>query len=325
MVSSYTDIHILNVGRGSCTVIESPSGRTTMIDINDGGKLRPEEYEAIEARLSVRLLAEALVKQEELKLVDPIDWYKENVGASIFRFILSHPDKDHMAGIRRLLGGDSGIALSNFWDYPHTRTRTEDDYPNNPAGWLDWRWYEGFHNQRNWDVTWPTRLWPLRGATGNYWTDDSIEVLSPSGSLLVDCDEADVFNSASYVLRVWHGATSRLLAPGDAESKAWDDMIEAGLNLRANVLIASHHGRNSGYHEGAMDLIEPEVVIISSDKIPAKDDAIKKYQQRAKEVFSTREHGTLTARMHTGGTIEIIDAEGTVLSSYSDVRLPAVG
>src|SRR5713226_8372778 len=105
MVQSYTDVHVLNVGRGSCTVIHSPSGRATMIDINDGGKLRPEEYEAIKKRSSLLLFAEALIAKEEKLLDDPVDWFKSHIGTSMFRFILSHPDKDHMAGIRRLLSG----------------------------------------------------------------------------------------------------------------------------------------------------------------------------------------------------------------------------
>jgi competence protein ComEC len=318
MVTSYTDIHILNVGRGSCTVIESPSGRTTMIDINDGGKLRPDEYEAIDARFSVQVLAETLIKQQEQKLVDPIDWYTENVGAEMWRFILSHPDKDHMAGIRRLLSGSAGIDITNFWDYDHERVRTEDDYGNNKAAWHDWLYYYAFHVQAPIDgITWPKRISPLRWATGNYWTDDSIQIFSPTTPLVEDCDAKDEYNDTSYVLKVSHGPTSHLLAPGDVESNAWDDMIEAGVDLRANVLIASHHGRNSGYHEEAMELISPEVVIISSDKIPAKDDAIKKYEARAK-VFSTREHGALTVRMHTGGDIDVFDASGTRLAHYYD-------
>ena len=317
MVTSYTDVHILNVGRGSCTVVRSPSGRATMIDINDGGRLRPEEYEAIKQRFSFSALADALIKQEEQKLDDPIDWFRANVGTSMWRFILSHPDRDHMAGIRRLLSDEREIAVSNFWDYEHTRTRTEADYPNNPAGWLDWRWYMGFHRQLNWTVTWPRRLAPLRGDTDNYWTDDSIEVLSPTWPLIVTCDAQDEYNDASYVLRVWHGPTSRLLAPGDVEEKGWNDMIAAGLSLRANVLIASHHGRNSGYHEQALDLINPEVVIISSDKLPAKDDASEKYKRRAR-VFSTRDHGTITVRMHTGGRIQVFDRWGSQLVSLVD-------
>jgi competence protein ComEC len=94
-------------------------------------------------------------------------------------------------------------------------------------------------------------------------------------------------------------------------------MIDADVPLRANVLIASHHGRNNGYHDDALDLIRPEVVIISSDKIPAKDDAIKKYEKRA-TVFSTRKRGTLTVRMHDGGRVQIIDRNGKEIYSMSD-------
>jgi competence protein ComEC len=317
MLQSYTDIHVLNVGRGSCTVIESPGGRTTMIDINDGGKLRLEEYAAFNQRYSISALAAALIRKEEAELVDPIAWYKANVGTYMHRFILSHPDKDHMAGIRHLLSGSAGIEITNFWDYDHTRTRSEADYPNNPAGWLDWRWYMGFHKQYDWTVTWPKRIHPLRGEANNYWTDDSIEILSPTTSLIADCNARDEYNDASYVLGISHGPTSRLLAPGDVEEKGWNDMIAAGVPLRANVLIASHHGRNSGYHEEALDLIRPEVVIISSDVIPAKDDAIEKYKKRAR-VYSTREHGTLTVRMHDGGAVEIFDSQGTRLVALVD-------
>jgi competence protein ComEC len=320
MVTGYTDVHVLNVGRGSCTVVESPSGRTTMIDINDGGKLRPEEYEAIKQRsFSISTLVEAAVKKELQLLDDPIEWYLAHVGTFMHRFILSHPDMDHMSGIRRLLSDQSGIEVGNFWDYDHTRTRTAADYPNNEAGWLDWQWYYGFHVQAQWEgVTWPKRIAPLRRATGNYWTDDSIDILSPTKPLISDCNACDEYNNASYVIRVGHGATSHVLAPGDVEDKAWNDMIAAGMPLRANVLIASHHGRNSGYNEAALDRINPEVVIISSDVIPAKDDAIQKYKKRS-QVFSTRERGTLTVRMHNrAGLVEILDRNGNRLFWMAD-------
>jgi beta-lactamase superfamily II metal-dependent hydrolase len=288
-----------------------------MIDVNDGGKLRPEEYATIQQQLGA--FAASRIAKEEQMLVDPIDWFRATIGTHMWRFVLTHPDKDHMSGIRRLLSESREIDVLHFWDYDHTRTRTERDYPYNPAGWLDWRWYEGFHHQRTWEgVTWPKRIHPLRGDTGNFWTDDSLEILSPSRTLIADCDARDEYNDSSYVIKISHGRTSRALAPGDVEDKGWNEMIEAGLRLRANVLVASHHGRNSGYSERALDLIRPEVVIISSDEIPAKEDAIDKYKRRA-QVFSTREHGTLTVRMHDGGDLEILDtSSGTRLASFSD-------
>ena len=285
-----------------------------MIDINDGGKLRAEEYDAIR---KTAYFAESRIAKEEQLLDDPISWFRTRYGTSMHRFILSHPDMDHLSGIRRLLSDQREIEVSNFWDYDHTRKREEADFPT-AAGWLDWQWYMGLHNNRQWEgVVWPKRIQPLRADTGNYWTDDTIEILSPTETLIGDGNDCDEFNNASYVIRVGHGPTSRLLAPGDAEDKAWNDMIEAGVPLRANVLIAAHHGRNSGYHEDALDLIRPEVVIISSDEIPAKEDAIKEYKKRS-TVFSTREHGTLTVRMHDGGRVQIFDRAGDQLHSMSD-------
>jgi hypothetical protein len=289
-----------------------------MIDINDGGQLRPDEYEAIKQRsFSISTLVEAAVRKEEQLLDDPIDWFKANLGTSMWRFILSHPDMDHLSGIRRLFDGSSGIDLTVGWAYDHARVRKEEDFPTK-AGWLDWLWYTAWRGEFEIDnVSWPKRIKPLRGATGNYWTDDAVEILGPTSSLISDCDDCDEYNDASYVLRVNHGPTSRVLLPGDVESKAWDDMIAAKLPLRANILVASHHGRNSGYHEDAMDLIKPEIVIISSDPIPAKDDAIKKYKSRS-TVFSTREHGTLTVRMWDDGGIQVVDRHGVELTRLWD-------
>jgi competence protein ComEC len=315
MVNGYTDVHVLNVGRGSCTVIQSPSGRATMIDLNDGGQLRPDEYEAIKQRsFSISTLVEAAVKKELQLLDDPIDWFKANIGTSMWRFILSHPDMDHLSGIRRLFDGSSGIDLTVGWAYDHERVRKEEDFPTK-AGWLDWLWYTAWRQQFAVDgVTWPQRINPMRGESNHYWLDDNIEILGPTPTLISDCDKSDVYNNASYVLRMNHGPFA-VIAPGDVEDKGWNDMIAAGVLGKANVLIASHHGRNNGYHEEAMDLIDPEVVIISSDVIPAKDDAIKKYEARAK-VFSTRERGTITVRMWDNGTFQILDRNGQELTSY---------
>jgi competence protein ComEC len=165
-----------------------------MIDINDGGKLRPDEYEAIKQR-SVFLSATEIAKEERL-LDDPINWYINRFGTSMHRFILSHPDMDHLSGIRRLLGTKREIEVTNFWDYDHTREREESEFPTE-AGWLDWRWYMGFHEDAQWSIEWPKRIQPLRGDAGTYWTDDSIEILSPTKPLITHCDERGDYNDAS--------------------------------------------------------------------------------------------------------------------------------
>ena len=69
-----TDIFILNVGAGSCAVISHPSGRRTMVDINNGGQIRSYEYEGLrEANTSYGLGATIRKSAYEAKLVDPIE------------------------------------------------------------------------------------------------------------------------------------------------------------------------------------------------------------------------------------------------------------
>lgn len=125
-----------------------------MIDINDGGELREAATMSFLQKLA---LGESLDAMKE-KLDDPIEWVKRNVGTQrLFRFILSHPARDHMAGLRRLLlAGELGIV--NFWDIPHQRACTKDDFPNEEA-WLDWASYAAMRADQNVDrIDWPRYL-----------------------------------------------------------------------------------------------------------------------------------------------------------------------
>jgi len=71
-----TDLYVLNVGAGSCTVAVPPSGNLTMVDVNDGSDQR--SYEP---------------SRSEAPLTDPIDWFTEKFGTDLFRLILSHPER----------------------------------------------------------------------------------------------------------------------------------------------------------------------------------------------------------------------------------------
>lgn len=292
----YSDINVLNVGAGSCIVIESPSGRKSMIDINDGGKLR--ESAALSALQRIAL-SESL-KSLAARLVDPIEFCHANGITELWRFILTHPDADHMSGIRRLLVGGE-LPVSYFWDIPHNRVRTKRNEFQTDAAYQDWLAYQALRDRK---LEWPKRIQPLRGAREHYWVDDDIEILSPTLELVEDCDDADVYNNGCYVLRVSHGPTTMLL-PADVEEKGWNDMIDSGLDLSTDVLVASHHGRKSGYSDKAMALINPAVVIISTDKLDPGIDAEDDYKKWTEHVYSTREHGTIWVRMYDDGSFEV--------------------
>jgi beta-lactamase superfamily II metal-dependent hydrolase len=312
-----TDVFILNVGAGSCAVISHPNGRTSMIDINNGRELR--RYERL-------ALSEARAAQLTSRLVNPVGWYRRVFdGRELWRFILSHPDSDHMAGVRCILNGE--IDTANFWDLPHTR-QAPDQYQTDHAR-EDWLIYETFRaSDPSGTGPWPKRIGPLRFDTGDYWTEDGIEILSPSRALVNACNEGENWNDISYVLRVSDRGRSVLL-PGDVEQPAWNDLAIAaagqGISLRSDVLVASHHGRKSGYPgEGVLEEINPAAVIVSTAALEPKDDALPDYQWVVGNVFSTRAHGSLLVRIWDDGRLTIASGVDTFERIEELFWLPAI-
>ena len=172
-VMPYTDVNILNVGRGSCAVVESPSGRKSMIDINDGGELR----EAAGMSAATRLLQEAAIKSLEEQAGRPDRVVQSEWDPQLWRFILSHPDADHMAGLRRILSGE--LRADNFWDIPHNRIRSKRQRLQERQR------VRGLADRISSCAMAPSRARrscsTLCAASANhYWIDDDIEILSPT-------------------------------------------------------------------------------------------------------------------------------------------------
>jgi hypothetical protein len=74
------------------------------------------------------------------------------------------------------------------------------------------------------------------------------------------------------------------------------------------VLVASHHGRRSGYFEAAVDAISPTFVVVSTGPLAAAEDAHRLYRARVLpgNFYSTRSHGTICIRFHDTGWLEIV-------------------
>jgi len=71
---------------------------------------------------------------------------------------------------------------------------------------------------------------------------------------------------------------------GDLEAQGWTELLKredfrAELG-RTRVLVASHHGRVSGYNPDVFNYCKPYVVIVSDVKPEDKDDS-KVYEQHA--------------------------------------------
>lgn len=320
-----TKVHFLNVGHGDCTIIEHASGRITMIDINNSKSLPEDDEIALSANLDISLSQFRTGSLEKKSweayykslLADPREYCETHFSSrTLFRYIQTHPDMDHMGGLHSLFWG-AKVPLENFWDYDHAKTNEESDFTHGPHNYLDWLAYQVLRAGGGPDDTTHKVINRLRDETGDYWTMDGLTILSPVQDLIDYCDNIVQYNNASYVLRLDYGGR-RIILPGDAEKPAWDN-IEAAYDaddLACDILKAAHHGRESGYSETAVTAMSPDFVICSVGKKPSTD-ASDEYRSHGATVLSTRYHGTITMQIWADGEIWIDNAKGERLHTLA--------
>ena len=318
--------HFLNVGHGDCTFVELPSGRLMMIDINNSKSLPETDKLALAAArgISVREFAGTGLRmgkrswQEyyESLLVDPYDYYQANFsGRSIFRYLQTHPDMDHLGGLYRFFW-QGAVPLENFWDVAHSKQQDKAGFDHSRHDYNDWLTYLALRDGRGPNDTHKV-IRNTRLARGNFWTDDGIEVFSPTPELIAGCNASGDFNDCSYVIKISYGGRS-LVLPGDAEEPAWKSMLgELGSGpLACDILKAAHHGRDSGFHQPAVEAMNPKIAICSVGEKP-DTDATEDYNRIADKVLSTRFNGTICVTIWADGEVWINDHDGERLAALS--------
>jgi competence protein ComEC len=316
-------VHFINVGHGDCTIIEHSSGNLTMIDINNGDDLDSESAKDIAKAYGIEnygiklALARALGENREelleksgydIELTNPVLFLKGKYSnRGLFRYIQTHADLDHMRGLVALR--NEGIGIQNFWDTNHDK-EPDFHWPGDKEEWNEYLQLAGGKRGNK-------ALYLTRDRHGQFYNRDSsgnppgdgLEILSPPPEMITEIRKGVDTNNLSYVLRLTYRGIVVIFG-GDAEDKAWDSIVDHyGDNLKCNVLKASHHGRDSGYHQEAVKRMNPDYTIVSVGKKPSTD-ASNKYRQYSKEVWSTRWRGNIT--------LTIPDNEQAKISSEYD-------
>jgi len=270
-------IHFLNVGKGNCTIIEFPSGHLTMIDIDN-----------------------SKIDDDDDALTEPIDYFLSKFpNQSLFRFILTHPDMDHLSGLNQLA---TKVSIINFWDTNHNKSFSDEDWEGSPYDKKDWEKYLTLRKSES-D---PKALQLYRDATSECcWTQDGISILSPSASLVKLAHDKEEYNHLSYVLRIEYAGVKVILG-GDASKEAWDEIYKHYKDefLKADVFLAPHHGSADNVHEDAFKAIDPDYVIVSVAE--GVDYDYDYYSELAKKkALSTKYYGTMRLEIKDDGNYEI--------------------
>lgn len=149
--------------------------------------------------------------------------------------VVSHYDSDHLAGI---------IGVLNVFD---VETLIAPSYES------DTRLFSSFEQavlEHDIAITSP--------APGDTYTlgAGSFQILAPEDT------EYENENDYSIVLRVSLGDSSLLLT-GDATQFSEKEMLESGLPLQSDVLLAGHHGSAGSTSEAFLEAVSPDYVVIS--------------------------------------------------------------
>ena len=103
-------------------------------------------------------------------------------------------------------------------------------------------------------------------------------------------------NDLSLILRITYGNTSFLFT-GDAEWDEEHDLVEAGVDLHADVLKVCHHGSNSSSSYVFLRAVAPEYAVISvgsnNQYGHPTEEALGRLMDVGAEVFRTDEQGTI--------------------------------
>mgnify|MGYP003810059525 CR=1 FL=1 len=304
-------IHFLNVGHGDCIIVHYPSRtrkkdnyhkdeRIMMIDINHHSD--SDIYE------------------------DVIKYYKRNFKngnggyKSIFRFICTHPHKDHITGLKDLFE-ENGISVCNFWNIDHEfkPEKFEDDKHEQ-----DWLKYKDLQKE---GASSKLIITDREDVPRKYWDDDEdrITVISPSREIIkeVHARKQDGSKRESHEIEIDEISYSFLLRfndikvylAGDGKEKCLNNIYENSSNeLKGlNILKAGHHGQESGFHENLVKLMKPTHIIFSNsedeDKAHGAEKLYSKVLPNAK-ILKTFEEGTIILNVDFDNNFQFINTQG---------------
>lgn len=106
----------------------------------------------------------------------------------------------------------------------------------------------------------------------------------------------DSVNNHSVVLRLQMGRISFLL-PGDIEERIERNLVSQQTPLAATVLKSAHHGSKTSSSEAFLDMVNPQIVVISvgqdNDFGHPSPEVLDRYAEHGITVFRTDEQGTV--------------------------------
>lgn len=260
-------VHFLNVLQGDCNIIEhSNSNRVTVIDVSnadsDGIYENADQRNATKEDISDSTTGNYGQKKYPENPIKYLERLKIN---TIWRFIISHPDMDHLDGIRDFF---TDLKVYNVWDTANTK-EIVDFSGLGRFNEYDWNYYKKLREEKLGHNYF--KLYADKNNPGQFWTEDYIKILCPTKVLVDNANDTEDFNDASYVILYTPpigntGKSWKILFCGDSDDDSWEYILENFKDEVTNidVLFAPHHGRDSNRNFDFVKVLNPRITLFGN-------------------------------------------------------------
>ncbi len=259
-------VTILDVGQGNAALVRFPGGKKMLID---GGGFGRGDFDVGEM------------------VVAPFLW--RNKITRVDTLVLSHPESDHMNGLRFIA---EEFQPKEFW-------RNEDRVET--PSFLE---LMDIVKNRKIQQKLPGDL--TDGVTVN---GAFVEILHPMPGKRFDTvgGKGDSLNNHSLVLRITYAGKS-FLFPGDLEKEGEKEMLaHTEAEIRSHVLLVPHHGSKTSSSKAFLEAVRPELCIVSAGKGPYRNfphpTVEKRLCDRGCRILNTSKDGAVTIRVDEKGLV----------------------
>ncbi len=257
-------ITFLDVGNGNAALVAFPGGEKMLID---GGGFSRDNFDV------GRMVVAPYLWHSKIRRIDYL--------------VLSHPQSDHMNGLRFIA---KAFGPKEFW-WNGDQVKT--------ASFMD---LMDIINKKG-----IKRLLPGDLASGRQIGGVKIEVLHPGpGQQSLDLyDTGTRLNNNSLVLKISFRGKS-FLFPGDLERQGEKVLIsKAGKALKSDILLSPHHGSRNSSSREFLERVRPRLCIISSGKGKflslSQGQTFKRLREIGCAVFKISQTGAVKLRVGASG------------------------